>query len=171
MKEILSLISTYPDYPKEGVIFQDVLGILQDLSAFKMVIDNMSNCNSINESDAIIGIEARGFIFASAIALNLNKPLVLARKGNKLPGKVIKKRYNLEYGFDTLSIQKVAIKNFEKFSIVDDVIASGGTVGCVANLLESENKFITGISVLLELKKFHARENLKYNLKSQVEIR
>ena len=110
MKNLESLIKTYNDFPKKGIAFKDILGIIQDSEAFKELILKMSSNKVIKSSEAIISIEARGFIFGSAISLQASKPMIVARKPGKLPGELIQENYNLEYGKNSLSIQKKALE-------------------------------------------------------------
>ena len=105
MKKLEDLITTYKDFPKKGIEFKDVLGIIQEPSIFKELILKMSESQIIKNSEAIISIDARGFIFGSAISLISSKPMVVARKPGKLPGDLIKQNYNLEYGENSLSIK------------------------------------------------------------------
>ena len=170
MEEILEYITSYADYPNKGIIFKDLLGILQEPNIFRSLINNMASSQVIKDSDAILAIEARGFIFGSAIAFLSAKPLIVARKKNKLPGKLIKKKYELEYGTNTLEIQKKSIEKFHKFCIVDDVLATGGTAKCVSDLLISEGKEITGYNVVIELKSLKGRDNLLKPVISQLII-
>ena len=106
MKEILEYITNYDDFPQKGIIFKDLLGILREPNIFRDLIDRMASNQEIQDSDAILAIESRGFIFGSAIAFHSCKPMVVARKPNKLPGELIMKKYDLEYGSNTLTIQK-----------------------------------------------------------------
>ena len=131
MKKLEDLITTYKDFPKKGIDFKDVLGIIQEPSIFKELILKMSESQIIKNSEAIISIDARGFIFGSAISLISSKPMVVARKPGKLPGDLIKQNYNLEYGENSLSIQKSVLRKYNSFAIVDDLLATGGTVNCV----------------------------------------
>ena len=112
MKEILDYINSYADYPQKGINFKDLLGILRETNIFRGLIDRMASSQEIKDSDAILAIEARGFIFGSAIAFHSGKPMIVARKPNKLPGKLIKKKYDLEYGSGTLTIQKDSIEKY-----------------------------------------------------------
>ena len=121
------------------------------------------------DSDAIIAIDARGFIFGSAIAFQLSKPLILARKSGKLPGEILEQTYQLEYGNDSLAIQKKALNRFEKFIIVDDLLAKGGTVSCVVDIMSSINKRILGLSVVVELKELGGRSHFKCPVQSFIE--
>ena len=110
MKKIEDLISTYKNFPKKGIDFKDVLGIVQDPAVFKDLILKMSDSKIIKNCDAIISIDARGFIFGSAISLEAAKPMIVARKPGKLPGEIIQQNYNLEYGESSLSLQKKCFK-------------------------------------------------------------
>ena len=149
MKE---LIKSYPDFPKKGIVFKDLLGILREPREFKKLIENMSSKKIIQKADALIAIDARGFVFGSAIAFFSSKPMIVARKPGKLPGKLKTKSYDLEYGANSLSIQEESLDGFQKIAIIDDLLATGGTVNCVSEILESLGKDITGLSVVVELK-------------------
>ena len=116
----------------------------------------------------IIAIDARGFIFGSAIAFKLSKPLIVARKPGKLPGEIISKSYNLEYGSNSLSIQEKSLSEYETFFIVDDLLATGGTVNCVWDIINSKGKKITGLSVVIELKDLNAKSKLNFPVESQI---
>ena len=168
MKEILEYISNYPDYPQKGIVFSDLLGILREPNIFRSLIDSMSSSQGIRDSDAIIAIEARGFIFGSAIALCSGKPMVVARKPNKLPGELIMKEYKLEYGKNLLAIQRKSIEKYHKFNVVDDILATGGTAKCVTDLLLSAGKEINGYSMVIELKSLNGRKNLVSPVDSQI---
>ena len=168
MKEILEYITNYDDFPQKGIIFKDLFGILREPNIFKGVIDRMASSQEIQDSDAILAIEARGFIFGSAIALHSGKPMIVARKPNKLPGKLITKNYDLEYGSNTLAIQKESIEKYQKFNIVDDVLATGGTAKCASDLIKSVGKEITGFSVVVEIKSLNGRKYLTSPVSSQL---
>ena len=168
MKEILEYISNYDDFPQKGIIFKDLFGILREPNIFKDLIDRMASSEEIQNSDAILAIEARGFIFGSAIAFHSSKPMIVVRKPNKLPGKLIMKKYDLEYGSNTLTIQKKSIERYEKFSVVDDVLATGGTARCVSDLILSVGKQIIGYSMVVEIKSLHGRKNLNAPVNSQI---
>lgn len=170
MKEILDYITNYDDYPNKGIIFKDLLGILREPNIFRILIDRMASSKEIKNSDAILAVEARGFIFGSAIAFQSGKPMVVARKPNKLPGELITMKYNLEYGKESLSIQKNSIINYKKFNIIDDVLATGGTAKCISDLLFSVGKEIVGYSMVVELKSLKGRERLNAPVSSQLLI-
>ena len=151
MKGLEELISTYKDFPKKGIAFKDVLEIIQNPEIFRELISEMSSSEILKNSEAIISIDARGFIFGSAVAFHSSIPMIVARKPGKLPGKIIEQNYYLEYGKNSLSIQEKALKKFKSFVIVDDLLATGGTVNCVADLLKAHNKKITGLLTVVEL--------------------
>ena len=161
MKSLGELIDTYQDYPKKGIDFKDVLGIIQEPKIFKELILKMSSSQIIKNADAIISIDARGFIFGSAVSLHASKPMIVARKPGKLPGELIERNYDLEYGKSSLSIQKKALEKYNSFAIIDDLLATGGTVNCVSKILESKNKKVLGLIVVVELMKLEGR--LKFN--------
>ena len=166
MKKLEDLITTYKDFPKKGIDFKDVLEILQDPIVFKEIVIKMSSSNLIKNSEAIIAVDARGFIFGSAISLHTSKPLLFARKPGKLPGELIKDSYDLEYGKNSLSIQKKALKKYNSYVIVDDLIATGGTVNCVGNLLKKYNKKVVGILTVVELIKFKSKTKLPFQIEA-----
>ena len=128
---------------------------------FRELILKMSSNKVIKNSEAIISIEARGFIFGSAISLQASKPMLVARKPGKLPGELIKENYYLEYGKSSLSIQKESLEKFNSYAIVDDLLATGGTINCVANLIKKSGKDVIGLVTVVELLKLNGR--LKFN--------
>ena len=161
MKKLENLILTYKDFPKKGIDFKDVLGIMQEPLVFKDLILKMADSKIVKDCDAIISIDARGFIFGSAISLQASKPMVVARKPGKLPGEIIKQNYNLEYGESSLSLQKSILRKYNSFAIVDDLLATGGTVNCVSNLLKKNGKKVLGLITVVELPQLEGR--LKFN--------
>ena len=170
LDQFKKLISSYKDFPEKGIVFRDVLEILQEPAIFNELIRNMSNVDFLLESDAIISIDARGFIFGSAISFHTSKPIIFARKPGKLPGELVSKAYKLEYGKNSLSIQKKFLNKYDSFVIVDDLIATGGTVNCVCEILNSLNKKVNGLSVLVELEEFNAREKFPFKISSQFKL-
>ena len=170
MEKLESLIKTYYDFPKKGIAFKDILGIMQEPEVFRELIFEMSSNHVIKNSEAIISIEARGFIFGSAISLQACKPMIVARKPEKLPGELIQENYNLEYGKSSLSIQKEAIKKFNSFAIVDDLLATGGTINCVDNLIKKNGKEISGCIAVVELLDLKGRNKLKFPVESIIKI-
>ena len=161
-------IKDYPGFPKKGIIFKDISPILTDSELFSDLIDKIAKYSFFDNADAIIAIDARGFIFGSAIAKIIKKPLILARKKNKLPGLVIEKSYGLEYGSDNLSIQETAISPFQKFVLVDDLLATGGTAKCVIDMMKIMKKDILAISVIIELTSLGGAEKLGIPVYSEV---
>ena len=139
-KELKDAINNYNDFPKEGIVFRDFLPVLQNPVLFKNLIKQMSQNKIWQEVDAVIAIDARGFLLGSPISLEINKPLLVARKPGKLPGETIGKSYDLEYGANNLSIQKKSLEKYNSFGIVDDLLATGGTVKCVEDILKEIKK-------------------------------
>ena len=168
MKKLIEFIETYKDFPSRGIEFKDVLGIIQEPKIFKELILKMSSSQIIKNAEAIISIDARGFIFGSAISLQASKPMIVARKPGKLPGELFKKDYSLEYGQNSLSVQKKALQKYKTFAIVDDLLATGGTVNCVSNLLESNQKEVVGLLVVVELTKLKRKLKLDFPIESIV---
>ena len=170
MKNLENLILTYKDFPKKGIDFKDVLEILQYPDIFQELILKMSSYQFLKNAEAIISIDARGFIFGSAVALESSKPMIVARKPGKLPGRLITKEYDLEYGKNTLSIQCNALEKFNSFVIIDDLLATGGTVNCVSKLLQDQSKEILGLIAVVELKKLKGRSILDFPVESMIYI-
>ena len=168
MKNLESLIKTYNDFPQKGIAFKDVLGITQDTEVFRELILKMSSNRVIKNSEAIISVEARGFIFGSAISLQASKPMLVARKPGKLPGELIKENYYLEYGKSSLSIQKDSIKKFNTYAIVDDLLATGGTIDCVANLIRKSGKKVCGLVTVVELMELNGRSRFDFPVESML---
>ena len=170
MKNFADFIPTYNDFPKKGIAFKDILEIVQDPEIFTDLIIKMSSNQIIKNSQAIISIDARGFIFGSAIAFHSSKPMICARKLGKLPGEIIKQSYELEYGENTISIQKKALNKYSSYSIVDDLIATGGTAKSVSDLLQREGKNVTGLLTVVELKELNGRRKFNLPVDSIVKI-
>ncbi len=166
MKGLEELILTYKDFPKKGIAFKDVLEIIQNPEIFRELISRMSSSEIVKNSEAIISIDARGFIFGSAIAFHSSIPMIVARKPGKLPGEIIKQNYNLEYGENSLSIQEKALKKFKSFVIIDDLLATGGTANCVADLIKTHNKEITGLLTVVELSDLKGRLKFDFPVES-----
>ena len=170
MKKLETLIKTYNDFPKKGIAFKDVLTIIQDSEVFKELILKMSSNQVVRNSEAIIAIEARGFIFGSAISYQSSKPMIVARKPGKLPGELIQENYTLEYGKNSLSIQKEALKKFNSYAIIDDLLATGGTGDCVARLLKKSGKDITGVLTVVEITELKGRSKFDFPVESMFTI-
>ena len=163
-----NLIEAHEDFPKKDILFRDVLPILRNPEIFSSLIQEMSELEICKAADAILAIDARGFLFGSSIALKSFKPLVVARKPDKLPGEIISNNYSLEYGTNSLSIQKDSIKDYKSFLIVDDLLATGGTVESVSKLLYSQDKQITGLSIVIELSELNGREKFNFPVISRI---
>ena len=170
MKKLEDLITTYKDFPKKGIDFKDVLEILQYPDIFQDIILKMSSNPFLKNAEAIISIDARGFIFGSAVALESSKPMLVARKPGKLPGQILTREYDLEYGKNSLSIQSNALKKYHSFVIIDDLLATGGTANCVYNLIQEQKKEILGLIAVVELKKLKGRLKLNIPVHSIISI-
>ena len=170
IKRLNELIDTYKDFPKKGIDFKDVLGIIQEPNVFKELILKMSSSQIIKDSEAIVSIDARGFIFGSAISFYSSKPMLVARKPGKLPGELIKENYFLEYGKSTLSIQKESLEKFNSYVIIDDLLATGGTIECVANLIRKSGKKVIGSVTVVELVELNGRSRFDFPVESMLMI-
>ena len=168
MNRLKGFIDTYKDYPKKGIEFKDILGIIQEPRIFKELILKMSSSQIIKNAEAIISIDSRGFIFGSAISFQASKPMIVARKPGKLPGELVSKNYSLEYGENSLSIQKKALNKYNSYAIVDDLLATGGTVDCVSKILERNNKEVVGILVVVELMRLEGKLKLNFPIESSI---
>jgi len=165
-------IRSIPDFPKPGILFRDVTTLIQNKSAFKKSIDLLAKKYKGKKIDKVVGVEARGFIFGAALAYKLRAGFVPVRKKGKLPCKTISTTYELEYGTDTLEIHKDAIASGDKALIIDDLLATGGTVKAAADLVKQLQGNIVGIGFIIELVDLHGRDKLKdYPLFSLVKFR
>ncbi len=170
MTKLEDYILTYKDFPKKGIDFKDVLQILQYPDIFQDLILKMSSSQFLTNAEAIISIDARGFIFGSALALESSKPMIVARKPGKLPGQILTRKYDLEYGENSLSIQRNALKKFNSFVIVDDLLATGGTVNCVSRLLKDQMKNVLGLITVVELTELKGRSKLDFPVQSIISL-
>jgi len=150
-----------PDFPQKGIIFRDITGLLKNGPVFKRAIDEIARNHSQHTIDTIISIEARGFLIGSALAHNLGTGLVPVRKKGKLPWQVYRKSYDLEYGQDHLEIHQYAIEPGTNVLIVDDVIATGGTIAAVAELIREMKGNIVGAAFLIELLALNGKDKIK----------
>ena len=155
-----SLIREVPDFPKPGINFYDITTLLQDPSGLRAVIDDLGAAYQGKGIEIVAGIEARGFIFAPAVAYALNAGFVPVRKPKKLPSATERVEYELEYGTDVLEIHKDAIAPGQKVLIVDDVLATGGTAKAVAHLVDKLGGNLVGLSFVIELDFLKGREKL-----------
>lgn len=160
MKKLEEYVRSIPDFPEPGIIFRDITSILQSKEGLKLAIDSMQDLLKGVDFDLIVGPESRGFIFGVPIAYNLNKAFVPVRKKGKLPCETVSIDYELEYGKATIEIHKDAIKPGQKVVIVDDLIATGGTIEAITKLVESLGGEVVKIIFLMELKGLKGREKL-----------
>lgn len=160
-------VLTIPDFPEPGIMFRDVTSILQDPDGLKMAIDKIDEILKDTEIDTIAGTESRGFIFGMPVAYNLHKPFILVRKKGKLPRETVSMSYDLEYGQATIEIHKDSVKPGDKVVIVDDLIATGGTLEAAIKLVEQLGGIVVKVVVLMELEGLHGRDRLKgYDVES-----
>lgn len=168
-KELEDYIRSIPDFPEEGIIFRDVTSVLEDADGFALAVDSMQKLLEDIEEDVIVGAESRGFVFGAPIAYNLHKPFVLVRKKGKLPCETIEESYDLEYGSATVEMHKDSIKPGQKVVIVDDLIATGGTIEAIARMVERLGGTVVKIVFLMELAGLKGRERLeKYDVASVI---
>src|SRR5215470_7175022 len=160
MDEFKKLIREVHDFPKRGILFYDITTLLKDKTGFKNVIDTMSEKISSHKPDLILGIEARGFIFAPALAYNLGAGFVPVRKPKKLPAATERISYELEYGVDTLEIHKDAVKPGSRIIIADDLLATGGTSLATVRLAEKLGGKVVAVSFVIELEALKGRDRL-----------
>lgn len=160
MDHFKTLIREVPDFPKPGILFYDITTLLKDKAGFKSVIDGFKKRYAASEPDVIIGIEARGFIFAPALAYALGAGFVPVRKPKKLPAERASFSYDLEYGQDTLEIHRDAISPGSNVLIVDDLLATGGTSRATVKLVEQLGGKVAGLGFLVELTFLGGREKL-----------
>ena len=161
MKKIEEDVRSIPDFPEPGIIFRDVTSILQDADGFALAVDSMQALLDGLEVDVIAGAESRGFIFGAPIAYNLHKPFVLIRKKGKLPCETIESSYELEYGSATIEMHKDSITPGQRVVLVDDLIATGGTIEATARMVEELGGKVVKIISLMELAGLNGRERLK----------
>lgn len=169
MKTVEDYIRTIPDFPEKGIMFRDVTSVLQDADGLKLAIDEMVKKLEGTDCDIIAGAESRGFVFGMPIAYLMHKPFVMIRKAGKLPCETVSKTYDLEYGTATIEIHKDAIKPGQKVVLVDDLIATGGTMKAAAELVEELGGEVVKALFLIELAGLNGREALKgYDVESVV---
>jgi len=161
VEQLKDIIRDVPDFPKEGIVFKDITTLLADAKSFQRVIDIMAHRYIDREIDLVLGVEARGFIMGSALAYKLGKGIVLVRKPGKLPYKTFSTEYELEYGTDELHIHQDAIKKGQKVLIADDLLATGGTVAAVIDLIEKMGGEVVECAFLAELEFLKGKEKLR----------
>lgn len=169
MKKVEDYVRTIPDFPEPGIMFRDVTSVLQDAEGFKLAIDEMKKLLDGVDFDVIAGAESRGFIFGAPLAYALGKPFVLIRKKGKLPCETVEKSYDLEYGSATIEMHKDSIQPGQKVVVVDDLIATGGTIEAACELIEELGGEVVKVVFLMELAGLNGREKLaKYDVASVV---
>ena len=169
MKKFEEYVASIPDFPEPGIIFRDVTSILQDADGLQLAIDSLQKLLEGLDFDVIVGAESRGFIFGMPLAYNLKKPFVLVRKKGKLPRETISEKYDLEYGSAEIEMHRDSIKPGQKVVIVDDLIATGGTIEAAARLVERLGGEIVKIVFVMELAGLKGREKLaKYDVESVI---
>jgi adenine phosphoribosyltransferase len=161
MEDLKKLIREVPDFPKPGILFYDITTLLKDKCGFRAVIDGLHHHYQNAQVDLILGIEARGFIFAPALAYALRAGFVPVRKPKKLPAECVRVSYDLEYGTDTLEMHKDAIVNGCRVLIVDDLLATGGTAAATARMVREAGGTVVGIGVVVELTFLNGRQKLE----------
>jgi adenine phosphoribosyltransferase len=160
MMELGPLIRDIPDFPKKGILFKDITTLLREPEPFKQAIDQLTDLVRGYSPDVVIGMESRGFIFAAPIAYILNAGFVPVRKLGKLPGQVISTEYDLEYGTNTLELHADAITAGQRVLVVDDLLATGGTVSATIDLVERLQGEVVAVAFLVELTALNGRERL-----------
>lgn len=160
-QDLKKLIRSVKDYPKKGVVFRDITTLLKNGKAFEKAIDQLYKKCEGKKIDLVIAVESRGFILGGALANRLGVGFVPVRKFGKLPADRIEQKYNLEYGTDSLEIHKDAVKKGQKVLIVDDLLATGGTLQAACKLVEKLGGKVVGILILIELSFLKGREKLQ----------
>ncbi|MDD1375056.1 adenine phosphoribosyltransferase [Metamycoplasma hyosynoviae] len=166
--DLKKYIRTVKDFPKPGISFKDISLLLANGEALHYAIEKMADL--AKDADIIVGPDARGFLFGTPVAAKLKKPFIMVRKKGKLPGDVVSCDYGLEYGRNVLELQKGVTKPGQKAVIIDDVLATGGTLEAIIKLLESEKVDVSKIIVLMELEGFNARKRLKCDVENLIFI-
>jgi adenine phosphoribosyltransferase len=159
--DLKSLIREVPDFPKPGILFYDITTLLKDPVGLHAAVDALANCYVERKIDCVVGIEARGFIFAPMVAYRLKAGFVPVRKPNKLPAATARATYNLEYGADALEIHRDAISPGLEVLIVDDLLATGGTAAAAAQLVQSLGGNVAGFGFMIELEFLKGRDKLR----------
>ena len=169
MKKLEEYVTSIPDFPEEGIIFRDITSVLQDADGLQLAIDSYKDMLEGVDFDVIVGAEARGFIFGATLAYLLHKPFIPARKPGKLPRETVSQDYELEYGTASIQLHSDSIAKGQKVVIIDDLIATGGTVEAIAKLVEKLGGQVVKICFLMELAGLCGRERLKdYDVESAI---
>lgn len=160
MEDLKSIIRDIPDFPKKGIIFKDITTLLADARSYQRMVDFLSHRYVGQKIDKVVGVEARGFIIGAALAYKLGAGIVLVRKPGKLPAETFKKSYDLEYGTDTLEIHTDAIRQGERILIADDLLATGGTMAAVVDMVAHMGGELVECCFMAELEFLHGRDRL-----------
>jgi adenine phosphoribosyltransferase len=161
MEDLKKLIREVPDWPKPGILFYDITTLLKDKCGFRAVIDGLRHHYREAQVDVVLGIEARGFIFAPALAYALGAGFVPVRKPKKLPAECVSVSYDLEYGTDSLEMHRDAVSNGHRVLIVDDLLATGGTAAAAARMVKNVGGEVAGIGFVVELTFLQGRKKLE----------
>jgi len=159
--DLRAKIRDIKNFPSEGILFKDITTLLKDGPAWRFAVDSLANRYQGERVDVVVGVESRGFIFGGAIAHQLRAGFVPVRKLGKLPGKTIEVEYELEYGRDALAVHEDAISPGQRVLAVDDLLATGGTMGATLRLVEQLGGRVVGVAFMIELAFLHGREKLK----------
>jgi adenine phosphoribosyltransferase len=145
------IITKYPDFPKPGILFRDINPVFRNAQALRFIANEFSRKFAKSRFDAVAGIESRGFVVATALAMKAGKGMMMIRKAGKLPGDTVKKSYDIEYGNATMELQSGAVKKGQKVLVADDLIATGGTAVAAAHLIEELGGRVVGFAFVIEL--------------------
>lgn len=160
MVDLKARIREIPDFPKKGILFRDITTLLKDEEAFGKVIEKITGYYEDEGIDKVVGIESRGFIFGAPLAYTLGAGFIPVRKPGKLPSDIFEAKYELEYGTDTLTIHQDAITPGQRVLVVDDLLATGGTMAATLDLLKKLGAVVVGVAVLIELADLKGRDKL-----------
>ena len=158
--DLASLIRNVPDFPKPGIQFKDITTLLKDAAAFRHVIDGWKERYVDKHVSAIVGVDARGFIFGGALAYAMGLPFIPVRKKGKLPAQTLAEDFELEYGTDTVEIHVDALEAGDRVVLVDDLLATGGTMAAIASLVQELGAEIVEVAFVIELTTLHGRDKL-----------
>ena len=160
MVDLKSRIRDIPDFPKKGILFRDITTLLKDELAFEKVVDKLTAFYEDEAIEKVVGVESRGFIFGAPLAYTLGAGFVPVRKAGKLPSDIYEARYELEYGSDTLTIHQDAITPGQRVLVVDDLLATGGTISATLDLLKQLGAVVVGVAFLIELSDLKGRDKI-----------
>lgn len=170
MQDYAQYLKIHPDFPKPGIVFYDLASLLSEPTRFQAMIKGLAQKAEDFDFDLILGLDARGFIYASALALQCHKGLMMARKPGKLPGPLATQTYALEYGHNTLTLQNGFIQAKQRVLIVDDVLATGGTAKVASQLVEAEGGVVAGLLFCLEINALQGRRVLQHPMASLITV-